>query len=375
MSGLSIAEKAGAKSSPTARAETDAPAVRGQRLQFLDALRALAIAMVVLVHVSKLYPESDWVYRLGSWADRGVQLFFIVSAYTLLSVDRDVALRTFFLRRVFRIAPMFYLAIVGYVALFGLGPQYYAPKGIGPLEIGLTFAFLHEWWPNAMFSVVPGGWSIGVEAMFYAAFKPLQKAVNSLPRAAAFCALSIVASLAVMLAINRMFGVRDETMRSFSYLNFVGQTPAFAIGFLVFFARRALGGWTLPPVAANLAIAALLAAMFALAWPGTAAMRFHLIADVLFGALVLTASLHAPAWLVNTATCYVGRVSYSVYIVHFAVIEVVRRGFAHSVALQWLAFPITLAASIAIAGLTYRHIEQPMIALGKRVTGRVSAPA
>ena len=103
----------------------------------------------------------------------GVHLFFVASAFTLFSSlqqrSRSEKRPTlnFFLRRFFRIAPPFWLAILFYVWWKGTGPQYWAPHGIGWLDVLATACFAHGWSPTMINSVVPGGWSIAVEMNFY----------------------------------------------------------------------------------------------------------------------------------------------------------------------------------------------------------------
>src|ERR1700750_1903647 len=87
----------------------------------LDSLRGIAVLNVLLVHSvywsdkRQLHPHAiaEALYA----GQRGVQLFFLVSAFTLfLSFEkRRRELRptlNFFIRRIFRITPMFWLATI-----------------------------------------------------------------------------------------------------------------------------------------------------------------------------------------------------------------------------------------------------------------------
>jgi peptidoglycan/LPS O-acetylase OafA/YrhL len=84
------------------------------RYAYIDALRGYAILMVIGVHsgfyFSNLPPSTTAIVSMGA---RGVQLFFVASAMTLFMSwkVRDDGAKAFYIRRLFRIAPMFYLSM------------------------------------------------------------------------------------------------------------------------------------------------------------------------------------------------------------------------------------------------------------------------
>src|ERR1700721_2893949 len=88
------------------------------RNQSLDLLRGVAILLVVLLHCT--ISASSGIPGLTAFAhaygERGVQLFFIVSGYTMMltfggRVD-VAAIRSFYIRRAFRIGPLFWAAFL-----------------------------------------------------------------------------------------------------------------------------------------------------------------------------------------------------------------------------------------------------------------------
>jgi exopolysaccharide production protein ExoZ len=147
------------------------------RNQSLDLLRGVAILLVVLVHCA--IAASGNVPGLTAFAhehgERGVQLFFMVSGYTMMLTFGDkvdpAAIRSFYIRRAFRIVPLFWVAILFYLLITkGEGFKFWAPDGITTGDVVLTFLFLHWSSVTAFNSVVPGGWSIAVEMQFYLLF-------------------------------------------------------------------------------------------------------------------------------------------------------------------------------------------------------------
>ncbi len=82
--------------------------------------------------------------------------------------------------------------------------------------------------------------------------------------------------------------------------------------------------------------------------------------------------------LVNPVTWFLGRISYSAYILHFAVLEVVRDYFdafvkperGKGVLAFALLFAVTLLVTVPLAWLAYRYIERPCIDLGAALIRR-----
>jgi hypothetical protein len=84
-----------------------------KRFAYIDALRGYAILGVILVHTSQ-YSGFDSQAAFGA---RGVQLFFVASALTLMFSwhERHDGATAFFVWRIFRIVPMFWVSIPIYL--------------------------------------------------------------------------------------------------------------------------------------------------------------------------------------------------------------------------------------------------------------------
>ena len=154
--------------------------MRGNRLPALDAGRTLAILGVIAVHLSQWLPGLPAWLRLGAGAGQyGVQLFFVISAVTICATleedqrsnadERDTLVRRFYIKRFFRIAPLYYFSIAIYALCehFARSVHGHVVGSHSFSDVLANVVFIHGWVPTAINSVVPGGWSIGVEMFFY----------------------------------------------------------------------------------------------------------------------------------------------------------------------------------------------------------------
>lgn len=94
------------------------------RLGFLDMARGLAALAVVLDHGSEIcVPQLHIVRRAWFWPGRfGVLLFFLISGFIVpVSLLRGNSLTRFWLRRIFRLFPLYWFSIGIALAFWALG--------------------------------------------------------------------------------------------------------------------------------------------------------------------------------------------------------------------------------------------------------------
>ena len=361
---------------------------------YIECVRGYAILLVIICHAAYLVPNLPYpVHRVAVLGWHGVQLFFLASAVTLMmswhhekARDGAVDIGAFFLRRFFRIAPAYYLASILY---FLLEPPV---GGFDPIQAAATYLFINAWHPALMgvtpnaWSVVPGGWSIGVEFTFYAVFPILACTITSLSRALyLFLATLLVGgTLNSLLWPSLAATFRIVPADNFLYFWLPNQMSVFALGLCLFFllerdrGRRSILG-AHPNLIAALSMVLVAGGAF-IALPHWLDLRTplpptFLLVSLAFTIFILALARARPGFFLNGLAALMGRVSFSAYLLHLAVLQAVAdlpftqsylnvTGWSaivvFAVALMCVV-PIILAASWCI----YRLIETPMIGVGK----------
>jgi peptidoglycan/LPS O-acetylase OafA/YrhL len=348
-----------------------------RHFDYIDALRGYAILMVIAVHTSQAFPDLPTsVAKILNQGARGVQLFFVTSALTLSMswVARNENAADFYTRRIFRIAPMFWIAIIFFLWLGGTGPSIYAPDGISVRQVLMTAALVHGLWPDAITSVVPGGWSVADEVIFYVLFPAMVP-----PLLKASWKSVIIVALATVVLVPRLSGL----LEGLSYLLpsstegvagiyfslwFPRQLPCFLFGIMLF--RFSVERSSIPTSFAKSACSIAIALM--LVFPFLEGIKYALPLGlatsygIAFSLLALSLMYWPTSPLIFAPVVWIGKVSYGAYFVHFAVLyylPVLRpTGWpAADVAFRYLEAVII---TVGIASLTYLMIEKPMIRFG-----------
>ena len=363
---------------------------RGRRLQFLDALRGLAAVYVLVYHLAMLpQPHLElprWAALVASAGGTGVTLFFIVSAFSLYYTmplrlkEADPSLN-FYVHRFFRIAPLFYFMIavsmVRDVLVFGVWHS--------PLEIALSLGFVFNLVPTMQEGFVWAGWTIGVEMLFYAVFPLIYFRVRDTGRSIALCFVLLLAWMVAKLALEYMVmpGAWRQSILQWSTLR---HFPLFAVGIVVYHLYVAAEARTVDgPARRGVGDALAWGGLFGFAallngWLPSIFGDNYYWQGVVFGCLFMGLALSPWRLVVNATTAWLGKISYSVYLLHttaiYLMIPVYRWLYATlpSLTLAFLAaLALTLAVVLPLSALTYRLVEKPGIVLGKRLMARWAA--
>jgi peptidoglycan/LPS O-acetylase OafA/YrhL len=330
-------------------------------LKSIQVLRAVAAFGVLTLHAATekitFLGGEPGPFRNFLLGAAGVDLFFVISGFVMVYSSESLFGRTdgprkFFLRRLARIAPLYWavtIAIILYI---------YAVHGrvlwdiYTPASLVASFLF----WPyprvdGFAFPVHLLGWTLNFEMFFYAVFA----AAIMLPRRAAIAVIVVVFAALVTLGRHVTLPLPFQFWANSIILEF-------CYGMVIALLYRE--GVRLPRAAAWALGAAAVAGFAAAATPNSEWR-------VLFwglpsAALVASCALSESTWRPGPAGRFfglLGDASYSLYLVHPLTFPLVRwtigRWFDFS-SVPWLYAAIAYAAAIAASIACYLMFEKPI---------------
>jgi peptidoglycan/LPS O-acetylase OafA/YrhL len=372
-------------------------------------MRGVAILLVIVVHYLgihyDLHPDASFFFNLARAGWMGVDLFFALSGFLITGIlldtrDRPRYFRNFYARRTLRIFPIYYLCLA---LTFGLGALVPALQTEGFRQIAgvqgwlwlyasnIKVALNQQWQTFGLFG---GGWvemshlwSLAIEEQFYLVWPAV---VLATPRRHL---LRVTLGAFVAALLLRLFFVSQGNLIA-AYALMPCRMDALAAGACIAIVARRDGGtegvlrWARPVAAASGAAILALWIWRGELWhrdPVVAGVGFSLIAAlsgcvVVFGVALPVrhplVRLLCAGWLRS-----VGKVSYGMYLIHFALLKILflritpterlAPVLGSEAAVLFLRFGIVLVVTFALAWLSWNLYERRFLAL-KRYFGGAS---
>jgi peptidoglycan/LPS O-acetylase OafA/YrhL len=355
------------------------------RFAYIDTLRGLAALYVFFYHLALLpNPDLDvpyWAKRFVLSGGAGVTLFFVVSAFTMCHSirarsDAPNQVYKFYLRRIFRIVPLFYVWIV--ISLIRDFYFYGTSRSLGQVLLSVFFVF--NLIPGKEAGFVWASWTLGVEMLFYLVFPLIFRYVTDYRRALGFFFLSIVVS-SIFEYLLVYLQIPDAQRDSYLHFSFITQLPVFACGIFAYYLYEAFikdkkinRSWGILLLGGSLFLYdALLDGRLNVVLGG---LYWQAIA---FSGLLLGLSILPWKILVNKLTTFIGLISYSVYLNHTTVIVALTSVYSGIYLLEistslkfFLSALISFIIVILTSYISYRIIEEPGMRLGRWLIRKIS---
>lgn len=332
------------------------------RVYGLDLIRGICAGAVCIYHVL-MWSGGPELRALGTYA---VYVFFVVSGASLYmgyarGLNDKTALTRFFARRFFRLAPL-YIAVVTcsvlILLLSGDTPDIFRVL----LNVSLLFGFFDA---GAM-SLVTGGWSIGIEVVFYALFPLLLPLVKSRIWILTLVAAFLFQHIYIQAALVNVPDLGDAWVTYTQPTSFLFY---FVAGMCV---ARAMKHGLLPCTEWYWLPLVVLLALFILV-PTTTykAILCGPVGWMLSIAAVVVTFMSAGLRLNKTgiaAAQMLGSVSYGLYLIHPLVYDALQRLFPILLQYPWVLVLCTLLISSALALVAENRYEKPVrIWLGSKL--------
>jgi len=375
------------------------PKVTPEHVPWLDGLRGTAALWVLLSHVQILTGMK--AIPILSWGDLAVDLFMMLSGFLMAHHyiqrqahepwDTSKTAYVFWIRRFFRIAPLYYvILLVAFILGPWLGDNRAAIAAVWPdtatppsryfdqsitnaiAHISFTFGFL----PNFAFRTPLPDWSIGLEMQFYLVFPLIMLGIARIG--------PIKASLVIIFACFILHALFPGYFRQFDMPSFLPiKLYVFLMGIWIAVSRTQnsmlqgfwislfLGGlWAIIERSEqSIARVVMVAAMFYLMNDGT-----------LPGSAFLQRRIDKlRQYLFSPVSEFLGNTSYATYLVHLIIVLPVAGQLSRLPQYRaldpTLRFALCLSIAIPIvytlSWLLYNAIEKPGIRAGKAVVRAV----
>lgn len=364
----------------------------------LNGLRFFAAIAVVITHIelikyqagySEIWKNNKLVFELGSL---GVIFFFVLSGflitYLLLQekkVTQTIAVKKFYLRRILRIWPLYYLIVLlGFLVLphihFIDNPYLnkFMDANFTPNFI-LYLLFL----PNlafAMFKAVPHigqTWSIGVEEQFYVLWPLIVKHSRNILRALMLVIGILVTLKVIVLILCKQMpdNAALKVIKPFLAMTKMESMAIGGIGAYYLFTGHEKIKWFYNNVL--MLVSFVLIVLLVFFTPPVIQDAIYLVYSVLFLVIILNVSSNPDCILKleNKLFRMLGNISYGLYMYHLVVIAFVFAGLKSlgmeindSVSSQLTVYALTILLTILIAWLSYSYFEKWFLDLKHKFT-------
>jgi len=340
-----------------------------QRLEYLDSIRGIAALIVVFHHIFEtfikynpdFYPVLVHLFETINLGRMGVIVFFITSGFVIpysLKPDTPNGLKIFIIKRFFRLYPAYWFSIVSALVI-GIG------VGINIISVDqvlINFTMIQKF--LGFESVIESYWTLHLELVFYIICGLL-------------FSLGLIHKSQYHMLLSVIFCLCAVGFAALKYYKFMKVPIIMPLGISVMFFGALLRSYFIDKQTGLRNPLIILAVFYLICLVVATKIYYqdgwlkwfssHIVAFLLFFAFITKVKLRHKFFV------YIGRISYSLYLLHSLIIGVVfylLGDFSYTSLGFYCVMILVLLISVFVADISYRIIENPSVALAKKFTAK-----
>lgn len=351
-------------------------------VSWVDAFKGIAICGVVMIH-SGAGGLSSLVGTIGNAGKYGVQLFLLISAYlAYASLDRmfgieyqTINFRTvipWWRKKIIRIVPLYYLAIVSALAIEGTGARFWlgSYEKVDIWNIASHFLLLHGLNPYYVNSILGGEWYLAVLVVYYFLAPWLYKYANTLKRTCIIFGVVAVISYFLNNWAAGLSVIKDEYIWNDYVRTFwlPAQFPVLILGGMLYFLLKKLTkvegkyNFAVSLIALASAVVILGCQLFEVSWIFKIS-RF-VTWSIGFMLLIVSQVMKKSHVIDNFVFRKIGEISYPIYLFHLRFISLyeryIQKGQVYGMAMWSVKYTVVLTCSCIVSILLIKCYDVPI---------------
>jgi peptidoglycan/LPS O-acetylase OafA/YrhL len=330
--------------------------IESNRLQELDALRGIAVFLVVCLHLTIENNQAKNIFKFGV---TGVDLFFIISGFViLLTLEKTKTWQDFIVSRFSRLYPVYWISVTLTATLIFITNILTTQRNNELMAKYLANMTMFQSYLKAP-HLDDVYWTLQVEMLFYLFMLAIFLSKN-LPRVEVISCFALIAVIGYHLLLNT--SLQSLHGKLGYYLPILNHFPLFFAGILFYKVKFD----KLTFIRYSLIILCFVLQYVLFFDGGTANYR---ITQTEYGlALIIYATCFTLyvnnylSFIVNRLTLFLGSISYSLYLLHnfigkeFIIPELIRYTNCNF----WVAsFGVALPTTLVISVMINKYIEKP----------------
>ena len=357
-----------------------------KQLPNLTSIRFVLAILVVLFHIPQFFENRGLPFyndiAIFNKGKEAVCMFFALSGFLIIKqlydekqLKNTIDIKVFFLKRVLRIMPLYYLILIFGLLYYRIILPYfgYDFESNYDLLTGLLLAL--TFFPNIFASYFPGGileilWSIGIEEQFYIIIAPL---FLILPFKRIFFFLVTFTVLYLLIYFSESFVFLKNYNMLFFYFSFSGLCAIIL--------KRELVQNLILKIQIPTILVIIIYFSTSLFNNYLNEIAFQIFSMILFGLTISVLSQKRIKILDQKVTNYLGKISYGIYMFHAIVMQFV--GITYLKIMQKLNLPdivdiilinlLVIAGTIAISHFSFKYYEGYFLKLKSKLNKNLIA--